>query len=285
METATTTKIVDILILFFNKVDQTISCINSFLPSKQDIYVLNNGSDAAQLAKLKRSFENHPQVHILDAGTNLGVSGGRNYLIQHTKAPWVLSVDNDITIQPEDQWLSIFQTYISQHPDAAIVAPLIYNVHEQAYSDQLQLRLEDKKLVVDTGSYDRTNCFPGGASIIRRHIFESYGLFDEDMFVGFEDYEYALRAIRSPQGAFTVHKVTDIQLIHDHQFQKKATDKKAVKQRYNEDRLTESYNRFVAKYGIEFEHEWQWWTRQQVERMTGNPWKKIKMAIKKMMSR
>ena len=36
---------VAVLIIFFNKLDQTIECIESFIPSQQPIYVLNNGSD------------------------------------------------------------------------------------------------------------------------------------------------------------------------------------------------------------------------------------------------
>lgn len=35
---------VAVLVLFFNKLDQTKDCIRSFIPSGQMIYVLNNGS-------------------------------------------------------------------------------------------------------------------------------------------------------------------------------------------------------------------------------------------------
>lgn len=279
METLNQLKWVDIMILFYNKVDQTISCINSFLPSGQDIYVLNNGSDTEQVALLKQTFADNEQVHLLEGGGNLGVSGGRNFLIKQTKAPWLLSVDNDITIEPSQDWFVTFQKYIAQHPSVEIVAPIIYNVHEQAYSQQLKVRIEDNRFIVDTGSYEVTNCFPGGASIIKRSLFDNYGLFDEGMFVGFEDYEYALRALLSDKGSFEVHHIETIKLIHDHQYQKKASDKKAVKQRYNEEKLTASYNRLIEKYGIAFDHDWQWWTRKQVADMTDTPWKKFKALL------
>jgi hypothetical protein len=99
------------------------------------------------------------------------------------------------------------------------------------------------------------------------------------MFVGFEDYEYALRALLSDKGSFEVHHIETIKLIHDHQYQKKASDKKAVKQRYNEEKLTASYNRLIEKYGIAFDHDWQWWTRKQVADMTDTPWKKFKALL------
>lgn len=282
MEKTNTTGIVDIFILFFNKVDQTISCVNSFLPSGQHVYVLNNGSDEQQLKKLQQSFQENNRVHILDAGKNLGVSGGRNFLIQHTTAPWLLSVDNDITIRPSN-WLQLFCAYTDVSPAAQIVAPRIYNVHEQLYSEQLRVRVENKKILIDTGNFPLTNCFPGGASFIRRTVFEQYGLFDEEMFVGFEDYEYALRAMLSDKGAFEVHHLETIELVHDHQYQKSSKDKEAVRQRYSEERLTASYERLVQKYGIEFDHHWQWWTRNQVVAMTEKPWvRKLKNILSRL---
>lgn len=259
---------VDILILFFNKVDQTISCINSFLPSGQDIYVLNNGSDATQLKKLQQIFKSNELVHILDAGKNLGVSGGRNYLIHQTEASWIFLVDNDITILQQSDWVGIFNKFIYSNPEVKIVSPILYNVHEQAYSPQLRVNLDNKRMQIVTGNFQVSNSFPGGASIIHRSVFDTYGYFDEMMFVGFEDYEFALRAMLSEKGPLEVHALETIELIHDHQFQKNSKDKKAVRMRYSEEKMKASYDCLVSKYGIDFEHEWRWWTNKQVAVMT-----------------
>lgn len=286
MEKKVSVGLVDILILFFNKVDQTIHCINSFLPSGQHIYVLNNGSDEQQLQKLKRQFCNNTQVHIMDAGKNLGVSAGRNFLIQSTTAPWLFSVDNDITVKPQQNWLQLFQQFTEANKAVKIVCPHMYNVHDQEYALQLQVHMRDGVVSVDTGSFATTNCFPGGASIIHRSVFETYGLFDEDMFVGFEDYEYALRAMLSSHGSLRTYHIKEIELIHDHRFQKSSSDKAAVRQRYNEERLKASYERMVARYNIVFDHDWQWWTRKQVQDMTERKWTHhIKAVIKKMLGR
>lgn len=262
---------IDIIILFYNKVEQTIPCINSFLPSGQSIYILNNGSDPAQLQQLQQTFEGNEQVHVLDAGKNLGVSGGRNYLIRHTQAPWIFSVDNDITIRQQDNWLQLFLDFIEEHPEVTVVSPLLYNVHEQAHSPQLQVALDNNRMHIETGVYTVANCFPGGASIVHRRVFDTYGLFDEGMFVGFEDYEYALRAMLSTKGALQVYHLAAIELIHDHQFQQRSEDKEAVRQRYNDEKMKASYDRLVQKYGIAFDHDWRWWTNNQVAVMTESP--------------
>lgn len=274
-----------ILILFYNKLDQTKNCINSFLPSGHKIYVLNNGSNETQWINLQSSYSNHTSVVFFDAGKNLGVSAGRNFLINATKEEWLLSVDNDVTIRPQQNWNELFKVFIQQQLEAKIICPHIYNVHEQAYVDQLNVLKNEKQISIETGSFSTTNCFPGGASIIHRSIFETYGLFDEEMFVGFEDYEFALRAMLSTQGEFKACHIKEIELIHDHQFQKSSKDKEAVRQRYNEEKLKASYDRLVAKYNIVFDHNWQWWTRKQVQEMTENKWLlTMKKRIKKLLN-
>lgn len=274
---------IDILILFFNKVDQTISCINSFLPSGQHVYVLNNGSDEQQLKKLQQTFRSNEQVHILDGGKNLGVSSGRNYLIRQTTEEWLFSVDNDITISPAENWLKFFNDYTVENPGAQIICPHIFNVHENEYALQLQVEMKGNEVSLQTGSFETTNCFPGGASIIHRSVFEQYGLFDDDMFVGFEDYEYAVRAMLSGKGMLQAHHIKNIELIHDHQFQKSTKDKEAVRQRYNEEKLKTSYDRMINKYNIVFEHNWEWWTRNQVMVMTEKPWiSRMKRLLKRL---
>ncbi len=257
-----------ITVLFYNKIKQTIDCINSFLPSGQKIYVLNNGSDLTQWTSLQKIYADEKNVELLNAGSNLGVSGGRNYLIQYTKEPWIFSVDNDIIIQSQNGWKQLFDRFLLQVPGTKIICPQIFNVHENSYAGHLYISLIEKKVTADTLVGSISNYFPGGASIIHRSIFDNYGLYDESMFVGFEDYEFALRAILSGRGELKAHLYKEIELIHDHRFQKSAKDKEAVRQRYNEEKIKASYNQMVQKYDIQFEHDWQWWCRQQVTSMT-----------------
>jgi GT2 family glycosyltransferase len=259
---------IDIIILFYNKVEQTISCVNSFLLSGQYIYVLNNGSDATQLKKLKKTFEGNLKVVILDPGKNLGVACGRNYLLKHTKSPWIFSVDNDIFIENHTDWVRNLEEFCKLNHHVEIIAPRLYNVHESDYSLQINVQVENNKVQLITGILPVCNCFPGGAVIIHRNVFEKHGFFDECMFVGFEDYEFALRALLSNNGPLEVHSIETIKLIHDHQFQKKKRDRKAVKERYNEDKIKASHNRLMSKYNIVFEHDWLHWTKNQVEVMT-----------------
>src|SRR6478672_4971911 len=98
---------VAVLVLFFNKLDQTIACVESFIPSGEPIYVLNNGSDPKDFQLLQQRFASFDQLRFLDAGKNLGPSGGRNLLIAASTEPWMFFVDNDITVK-QSAWKEIF---------------------------------------------------------------------------------------------------------------------------------------------------------------------------------
>jgi GT2 family glycosyltransferase len=276
---------IGVAILFYNKLHQTIDSVNSFLPSGLPIYILNNGSDPGQWDKLKQEFSHSNAVDFLDAGANLGVSGGRNFLIQHTKEQWLLFVDNDITIRHPQAWLSAFDSFLKNNPAALIVCPRLFNIHENAYSPKLKILIDGRQVRILLGDYTITNCFPGGASFVHRTIFDNYGLYDEKMFVGFEDYEFALRAAKSAYGEFKVVSCDAIELLHDHRIQYDRKDKEAVRKRYDEDRLKASYQHLVEKYNIVFDHEWEWWCRKQVTEMTGpGTFQKIKNRLKGILS-
>ena len=271
---------VAVMILFFNKIEQTKDCINSFLPSGQKIYVLNNGSDISQWKKLQAAYSKKSSVVLFDAGKNLGPSGGRNFLISHTQEPWMIFVDSDITIQSPETWLSVLTEFLNKNPLARIICPRIFNIHEQSYMEKLRIIKTEDQLQIQVGNNECTNFFPEGGVIIHRSIFENYGLYDEELFA-FEGYEFSLRALMSPHGELKVFNINDIELIHDHKFQKGSSNKKAVKERYNQERMKKSYDYLVTKHNIKFEHNWQWWTKKQEMDMTKLKWKqKIKQVVK-----
>lgn len=259
-----------VVILFYNKLEQTKLCIESFLPSGATVYVLNNGTAEDQWKKLQSFFDTGAAIIFLDARQNLGVSGGRNYLIRHSTEPWIFSVDNDIVVKGPAEWKQRLEDFIAANPSAKIICPKLYNVHDQSYSLQLNVLLNDKTMILETGEMKISNCFPGGASIVNRDIFDKYGLFDENMFVGFEDYEFSLRALKQFAEPLQAFACDSIELIHDHQFQKKQSDKEAVKQRYNDEKLRQSYTAMVNKHQVSFEHHWERWTKGQVTKMTAS---------------
>ena len=246
-----------------------MACIESFLPSTQPIYLLNNGSDDSLWGTLKKKYHLNKQVTLFHSDINLGVSAGRNYLIKNTSEPWLLIVDNDITAKEPTNWYSHILQYLEKEEGYDAYSLQIFNKHENNYVKPIKVVQNAKKITIETSEEPLTNCFPGTGSVVNRKVFVTNGLFDESLFVGFEDYEYALRCMHSSQGQLKVLHIISIELIHDHRVQKTKADKESVKVRYNENKIRESYTSMINKYQVEFEHNWEWWTRNQIANMNG----------------
>lgn len=268
-----------ILILFFNKLLETNECINSYLPSEENIYILNNGSESELWHKLQRKYVAHKQVHFIHSPKNLGPAKGRNLLIENTEEEWLFFVDNDITIKSPNDWVNEFRKFTKQNPAAEIICPKLFNIHENELVHHPLFHIKDNVVSLDYKNAAVTNYFPSGASIVKRSVFDKYGLFEEDIFA-FEDYEYAIRVL-CKTGELQAYVCNNITLFHDHRYQVSRTDKEAVKKRYKEERLRNSFNFIQQKHCVIFDHDWKWWSKKQVTDMTGNPFlKKIKNGIK-----
>ena len=75
------------------------------------------------------------------------------------------------------------------------------------------------------------NFFPGGAACVRRTLFERLGPYDESMFVGLEDYELAIRAMRGDR-PIRARGVPEVGLRHDRRRAETDADVRAAQTRY-----------------------------------------------------
>lgn len=253
-----------VCVLFYNKVDQTIECLSSFLASGVPLYVLNNNSDPEARAKLGQFAGNYKQITIYDSAENLGVGRGRNYLINHSTEEWLLFVDNDITIKTTD-WLVKIQKYIDAHAEVEVFIPQMFNVHNNSYAQHLGV-----KLIGNVAEFSwvkkgiqNTNMFPGGASFCKRSLFSRLGEYDAQMFVGFEDFEMGIRSLKMSE-PIHAYVIEDIELIHDHRQLVQAADLAATKVRYDFDKIAASEARIKEKHGIVLDNDWRPWVKEQI---------------------
>ena len=258
-----------VCILFYEKLDQTIECIQSFLPSGVNIYILNNGSSPSSRGALGKFCNNYKHIKIFDSDVNLGVGVGRNYLVTHTTEEWLLFVDSDITVKSPD-WLQKFAQYVPQYPDIEVFIPKLFNIQENYYSSYHPFRIVGNKVIRDVEIInDLTNSFPGGASFINRRLFGRLGLYDDKMFVGIEDYEFCIRGICLGEPVRARH-IYDIELIHNHRQAKKNEDKNAVLTRYDVNFIEASCNRITEKYNLILEGDWITWSAKGAEEILRN---------------
>ncbi|WP_243349654.1 glycosyltransferase family 2 protein [Parabacteroides sp. FAFU027] len=256
-----------VLILFFEKTAQTIQCIKSFAHPRVKIYVLNNGSSLSNWQTLKRKTSGIENIVYLHSEINLGPAKGRNYLIGQTSEEWLFLVDNDITIHPRTKWYDLLLEYIDKNPTERIICPKLFNVYEGQYCNHPSISIEnDKVKFVENTLPQSTNYFPSGATVLHRSVLEELGDFDDQIFA-FEDYEFAIRALKAKINLKVAH-MSGLELVHDHKYLRRKTDQQAVLERYNNDRLRDSFKRIEDKHQIMFSHEWEGWSNRQVFEMT-----------------
>lgn len=251
-----------VIILFYNKLNQTIACIESFIPSGVNIYVLDNGSDNFDLMNLKDRFRDNCNVYFFHSSQNIGVSRGRNLLIKKTTEEWLFSVDNDIVVINTQDWIENLTSHIVLNTTIDVFIPRLYNIHDQSFSNYNCLCLNGNELSEIKPTSDIINSFPGGASIINRRIFEKVGLYDENIFVGFEDLELAIRAL-SISKKLICKTINDIELAHHHKVAENKNDVISIKNRYSNNLIRNSFEYLQKKHGIVYDHQWDWWVRRQ----------------------
>lgn len=256
-----------VCILFHEKVDQTIECVRSFVPSGVPVYILNNASSAPAREQLGEFCANYPQVAIFDAPRNLGVGPGRNFLITNTTEAWLLFVDNDITVRTPD-WLDKIRDHIEQEERFEVFVPRLYNVHENSYVSYRPMEIAGRKAFLSATPSDFLNNFPGGASFVSRKLFDRLGLYDDEIFVGGEDFEFAIRGALSGEPV-RARCIDDIEMVHDHRQAVGESDKAAVLERYSAEKIGKSYQRIREKHGIVLRDGWEKWVAEQVRKITG----------------
>jgi MoaA/NifB/PqqE/SkfB family radical SAM enzyme/GT2 family glycosyltransferase len=266
-----------VYILFFEKVDQTIECIQSFLPSKVPIFILNNGSTQESHKKLNTFCNQYNQINFFDSDKNVGVSRGRNFLISNTNAQWLFFVDNDIVVKTKN-WIEKLNKSMSCNPNVDVFIPKLFNKHDRLYHDySWSFRIVGGHVRNDVATDTKIlNWFPGGASIVNRRVFDNLGLYDEEMFVGGEDFEFCIRAIRKRR-KIVACVIDDIELIHDHRVAIEENDKNAVAIGYDDSLYGKSFQRIAEKHSVIFDGKWQQYTKRQKIIIAGkmNPFKTL----------
>lgn len=257
-----------VCMLFYNKLEQTIESIESFLDAGVRVNILDNGSEESAARRMRAHFNANPLVDIVDAGRNAGVSGGRNMQLGATRAPWLFYVDNDISIKTPD-WLQTLADAMATNPHADIFAPRLFNKHEDAWGSMSDFVVDSHgSCAFVATSSEFSNAFPGGASVISRSVFERLGPYDEDLFVGFEDFELAIRAWRRGRPLFVQH-VGGIVLIHDHRVSHAEADKETARVRYDTGHISHSHAVVRQKHGVLLDPNFEDWLNEQVTQLTG----------------
>ncbi|GLI39688.1 glycosyltransferase family 2 protein [Geobacter hydrogenophilus] len=177
---------ISIVIPLYNQVAYTKLCVQSLRSVGLDgaeVLLIDNGSTDGTAEFLETCSD----LRVLRNRDNLGCAGAWNQGVRETDSEWVVILNNDVIVSPgwQDGLLDA-----AEKEGFDVVSPAIregeYTYDIESYSREFVGQMKD---VVRRGVADGI-CF-----MVRRRVFESVGLFDENFKIGqFEDADFFRRA-------------------------------------------------------------------------------------------
>ena len=213
------------VVLNYRTPDQTALAVASLRTSQRrpgEILIVDNHSGDGSAAMLRSAFAD---VRVIEAGANLGFSGGCNVGIREAldrHAQFVLLVNSDAVLAPDalDPLLGAMQ----RCPSIGITAPVLLSREEPDHiasagilfsqrSGRMRHRASGRRVAaLGLDPVHIVDAVSGCVMLVRREVFETIGLLDEAYFFSFEDIDFCLRA---RDAGFQTACVQDARAYHE----------------------------------------------------------------------
>lgn len=201
---------VAIIILNWNNYPDTLECLESLYCISYPNYriiIIDNGSTDDSLPVLRSKF---PQAHLIEAGNNLGFTGGNNigmqYALDH-QFSYALLLNNDTVVAPD--FLERLIEVIQSDARIGVVGPTIYYFeqpdviwsaggaihHQRGLTWMLNINEKDSGQLGDTPR--EVDFVSGCALLVKTEVIRSVGGLDERFFAYYEETEWCVRIRRA----------------------------------------------------------------------------------------
>ena len=175
----------------------------------EEIIIVNNNSTESYDA-VKSFIQENPSTPFkyIESKENLGVSRGRNFAIEQSKAPILVLIDDDAEFQDTDALKRINEAVI-ENPHAGILAmKILYFQNSQFQLNAFPHKSFEKRKHLQ--SFE-TYYFAGCGNIIVKEAFDIAGPFPTDFFYGMEEYDLSYRIL---DAGYTIKYIANIVLLH-----------------------------------------------------------------------
>jgi GT2 family glycosyltransferase len=186
---------VDVVILSWGRVDDTCAAIDSALAQQQvalRVIVVDQGTEAEELARLQAFCGERPNVTLICNGHNRGVPGGRNQGSAAGAAPYIVALDNDAEFASPYELCKAIERFESD-AELGILAFRIRLFSEEADDRSSWSYL--KPVATFAGTRFLADRFVGAGHMIRRAPFEAIGGYDDRLVFLHEETELSYKMI------------------------------------------------------------------------------------------
>jgi GT2 family glycosyltransferase len=197
-----------VVVLNWNGADDTVACLTSIADDGVEgleALVIDNGSEPADLERVRRAVERYPWATLVSNGENLGFAEGSNVGIRRALARGarhVLLLNNDATLEVGAARTLV--DYLEAHPEVGLAAPLILDARGEriwaaggvrAHREVVcRLGLTGEAAARAPGEPFEPYALTGCALLVRREVFETVGELDAEYFAYVEDVDFSRRA-------------------------------------------------------------------------------------------
>jgi hypothetical protein len=214
---------VAVLILTWNRVDELVPCLQSFVENdypNTEVIVIDNGSEDASVETVKRDF---PWVTLIENGTNLGFCRGNNVGLRYVLErgiEYVMLLNSDTMLLPG--LIRELVTVLRSDPRIGIVGAKNVLMENPEFTWGLYGKVTWGPMLVKTvGRFARderrqdpprdVDWVIGNACMMSREALEKVGLFDEEFWQCNEDTDWCYRARKA---GFRVVYVDRAAILH-----------------------------------------------------------------------
>jgi hypothetical protein len=200
------------VVLNWNNYQDTKECVDSLLNSSINlagIVLVDNASTDGSPEKLKREFKDKAYIHFINNPMNYGFAKGVNVGIRfalESGADYVFLLNNDALVSTD--CIEKLYEALASIPNGGIAGPRIFYYKEpqkiwagESYFSPIKLGIySPQKNKIDRGLSEEikeVSFVTGCAMLIKREVFESIGLFDEDYYFYNEDVDFCLRTLKA----------------------------------------------------------------------------------------
>jgi GT2 family glycosyltransferase len=194
---------VAVIIPNWNGEEYIKDCLDSLQKQtvKPHIIVVENGSNDNSVRIIKQGF---PKVELLEFEDNAGFAGGVNRGIKvalKKRFDFIVLFNNDAIA--DKNWLENLVNAAVKHPEAGIITGKFMRLDKKHIDSTGEcytiwgMPFPRGRNQLDVGQFNSGEYVfgaSGGASLYKRVLFESIGLFDEDFFAYYEDVDISFRA-------------------------------------------------------------------------------------------
>ena len=200
---------VDVIILSWNRVDDTLAAIDSALRQqgvRLNVLIVDQGTEARGLERLRRFIEPFDNVCLRELGSNVGVAAGRNLATAMGRSPYVVALDSD-AIFANDRTLSHVVAEFGKRPDLGAIAFRITNFFTR----------KNDSTCWDYPAHctpsERFSCsrFVGAGHALRRTAFERIGGYDNALFFCGEELDLCYRLLNSE---YAIEYLPEAEVLH-----------------------------------------------------------------------